>query len=267
MEKIGIVLLNYLNYQDTIECVDSIRKMDYEIEGIVIVDNHSDNESFAVLHKKYQDDAKIIVVKTGKNYGFAKGNNVGINIARKRFRAEFIFVANNDILFVRKEYFDKLLGHYAEGVGVIGSEIQLGDGTIQKRYLTYTSLKESIIIFLYYFSLVHQNIFLRSLLPEIHRSACTLHGCALLLTPDFFKYYEGFYKRTFLYCEEDILYLMCRIYNLQQRYVNGSYIFHKENQSSQMSFHDEEKIKLVYKLHSIKYVIWWMIKEKIHSIF
>ena len=52
MEKISIVLLNYLNYTDTLECVNSILEMEYELAGIVIVDNHSNNESFQKLYKK-----------------------------------------------------------------------------------------------------------------------------------------------------------------------------------------------------------------------
>lgn len=62
MEKISIVLLNYLNYTDTLECVNSILEMEYELAGIVIVDNHSNNESFQKLYKKYAQSDKIIVV-------------------------------------------------------------------------------------------------------------------------------------------------------------------------------------------------------------
>ena len=43
MNKISIVVLNYLNYVDTIECVDSILEMKYKFEGIIIVDNNSKN--------------------------------------------------------------------------------------------------------------------------------------------------------------------------------------------------------------------------------
>ena len=133
MEKISIVLLNYLNYTDTLECVNSILEMEYELAGIVIVDNHSNNGSFQKLYKKYAQSDKIIVVRTGKNYGFAKGNNIGIRIARERFGSDFIFVANNDILFMKQDYFDKLLENYSDGVGVIGSEIRTRGNRVQRR--------------------------------------------------------------------------------------------------------------------------------------
>lgn len=50
MNKISIVVLNYLNYVDTIECVDSILEMKYKFEGIIIVDNNSKNKSYRVLN-------------------------------------------------------------------------------------------------------------------------------------------------------------------------------------------------------------------------
>ena len=53
MRRLAIVVLNYLNYKDTIECVDSILEMQYSICGIVIVENGSHNESWRMLKKIY----------------------------------------------------------------------------------------------------------------------------------------------------------------------------------------------------------------------
>lgn len=266
-EKVGIVVLNYLNYHDTIECVDSILEMNYAIEGIVIVDNHSGNESFAALQKKYFKNNKIIVVCAGKNYGFAKGNNIGIQIARKRFNVDFVFVVNNDVIFTQQDYFQILLKNYSEGIGAIGSEIHLAGDKIQKKYRIYTTVKEYVVwLLIYYCKLYHKPDLVR-FLPPIYSSATALHGCAVLLTPDFFKYYEGFYKRTFLYHEEHLLYFMCRKYGLKQKYVSDTYIFHKEDGSSEMSFHNSEHVKWKYAVQSGKYVVWWLMKEKICDYF
>ena len=45
MKKLGVVILNYMNYQDTIECTESFLKQEYPELEIVIVDNHSDNNA------------------------------------------------------------------------------------------------------------------------------------------------------------------------------------------------------------------------------
>ena len=105
MKKISIVILNYINYKDTIECIESIFEMNYRYEGIVVVDNNSENESVKILNKKYKDNKKIIIVKARHNYGFAKGNNIGICIARRKFHTDFVFVVNNDTVFVKKGLF------------------------------------------------------------------------------------------------------------------------------------------------------------------
>ena len=91
-----------------------------------------------------------------------------------------------------------------------------------------------------------------------------LHGCALLFTPDFFKHYHGFYDRTFLYNEETILYLMCQKYGLKQEYVADTYVYHKEDQSSKMSFKNNNSVMSKYRFQGRKYVIWWIIKNKIN---
>lgn len=258
MGKIGIVILNYLNYQDTIECVDSIRQMDYKIAGIVIVDNGSYNESYSILSKMYKEDKKICVVHAAKNYGYAKGNNIGIHIARKRFAADFVYVVNNDVIFKDPEYFKKLLRMYDDETGVIGSKIQLKDGSIQPEYIAYISFPEVLNIYLREWLIRNKKeIWLRGIPPlNEGNQRQILHGCGLLFTPSYFKYYKGFYPKTFLYREEHILYILCQRQELQQKYVKDTYIYHKEDKSSDMSFHNDENVKSEYDFQSYKYVVW-----------
>ena len=54
MKKIGVVVLNYKNYEDTIACVNSILKQQLIGCEVVIVDNGSNNESVHILNKKYE---------------------------------------------------------------------------------------------------------------------------------------------------------------------------------------------------------------------
>ena len=67
IDKIAVVILNYLNYQDTIECVNSLliipQIWDYVV-GIVVVDNHSWNESYEILFNTYKKMCKIEVIRT-----------------------------------------------------------------------------------------------------------------------------------------------------------------------------------------------------------
>lgn len=267
MNKVSIVILNYLNYLDTIECVESIFKMNYELEGIVIVDNHSHNESFKILSRKYKKYNKIVVVKTGSNYGFAKGNNIGIAIARQRFHTDFVLVVNNDTIFEQKDYLEKLLNHYEYGVGMIGSAIHLKGNVVQKEEVYDISFQGTFRRFVKLnLKKVQKDIwcFLIQNVKE-KKEVKFLHGCIILFTPDFFKHYNGFYKRTFLYAEEPILYLMCKKYKLWQVYVHDIYIYHKEDQSSKMSFKNDFNTMEEYRRQSYIFLIWWIIKDNVYQ--
>ena len=91
-EMVYIVLVNYNSWQDTIECIESLKKMTYLSFKIIVVDNASfDNRAFE-LQRQYDD---IVVIRNNENLGFAGGNNIGINIAIKS-GATYIWLLNND---------------------------------------------------------------------------------------------------------------------------------------------------------------------------
>lgn len=144
MSRVAIVVLNYLNYKDTIECVNSALEMDYFICGIVIVDNGSHNNSYLMLDKTYQETKKVHLISLKKNQGYARGNNRGIIYAQKVLKADFVLVVNNDTVFIEKNYIDILLNNYKKGVGVIGSKILLKDGKEQSPMSVYLDFKDSI---------------------------------------------------------------------------------------------------------------------------
>lgn len=264
MNRVVIVVLNYLNYKDTIECVDSILNMQYSIRGIVIVDNGSNNKSFGKLRKRYYMEDQVYVIAAKKNRGYARGNNLGIRYARKKLKAEFVLVVNNDTVFIDKGYIKGLLDRYEPGIGVIGSKILLKNGKEQMPFMFYLGLKDSLMRYINMFSGKYGSSF--GFLASQGNTEMVLHGCALLFTRDFFKYYNGFYGRTFLYGEEGILYLMCKCKNLKQIYVPEVKIYHKEDQSSMMSFNNDGDIQRKYALQSEKFVLWWILKYKMSRI-
>lgn len=265
MSKVAIVVLNYLNYADTIECVNSILEMQYQICGVVIVDNGSNNESLFQLKRAYKNRKLIHMIASKKNLGYARGNNLGINYARKKLKADFVLVVNNDTVFMEKEYMNALLENYELGVGIIGSGIYLKNGNLQPPMAAYLDLKDSVVRYVNMLSKQCGSCF--DFPTKQGKAVTILHGCALLFTPDFFHKYKGFYRHTFLYEEEAILYLMCKSKGLKQIYVPEVKIYHKEDQSSLMSFQNDKLVIAKYMFQSQKYVIWWEIKNRISSLF
>jgi GT2 family glycosyltransferase len=101
-----IVILNYRNYPDTIECVRSVERIRYPDYRVVIVDNASDNESQRILQETFP---RHRVVQAGRNGGYAAGNNVGIRIGLQE-GAEFLLLLNNDTL-VEPDFLDVLVAY------------------------------------------------------------------------------------------------------------------------------------------------------------
>jgi GT2 family glycosyltransferase len=67
--------------------------MTYPNYEIIVVDNASPGNDVEVLRERYGD--YIHIIQNERNYGFAKGNNVGIRYALNR-GADYVLVLNND---------------------------------------------------------------------------------------------------------------------------------------------------------------------------
>lgn len=103
--RVGIILINYKNYAQTMDCINSLKQIQYDDYFVIIVDNDSQNESYEELKKC--EDAKIKIIQSGKNGGFAFGNNVGIEYARQ-FKCDYYLLLNNDTL-VEPDFLKKMV--------------------------------------------------------------------------------------------------------------------------------------------------------------
>lgn len=119
--KIAIILLNYNNYEDTFACVESLQRVRYPNVDIIIVDNKSTNDSLEKLYELKSENIKI--VDSGKNGGFAFGNNMGMKIAREE-NSDYVLLLNNDTI-VTENFLDELLKcfSYEEDVGIATGRI------------------------------------------------------------------------------------------------------------------------------------------------
>ncbi len=251
--NVGIVVLNYLNYWDTVECVKSSLKLKSSNYKIVVVDNGSNNKSYEILKSKFAKNKKVIVIRSEINLGFAKGNNIGIAYARENLKCNYVFCINNDTVFTDLEILSKLLSCYREGYGVIGPKITGKDGKNQNPIPTGITYKKLIrdLVFSAVFSIIDIETLksnyliskylstkklLKKKLKSKKSSPIILHGSAIMFTPDFFEKYSGFYPGTFLYYEENILAVILTKINLKTLYCSKAGIYHKEDKSSELSF-------------------------------
>ncbi|HEX4840325.1 MAG TPA: glycosyltransferase family 2 protein, partial [Rhabdochlamydiaceae bacterium] len=94
--KLSVVILNWNGKNDTLACLTSLENQGLPFETIV-VDNGSSDDSVVEISKKFP---QVILIETGKNLGYAGGNNVGIEYALKH-GADVVLLLNNDTIVDR----------------------------------------------------------------------------------------------------------------------------------------------------------------------
>jgi GT2 family glycosyltransferase len=122
--SIAIVLLNWNNKRDTLACLQSLAKLEYDDHEVIVVDNGSIDDSVATIRQQFES---VLVIETGANLGFSAGNNVGIAAALER-GADYVFLLNNDTT-VSPDILDRFLevSQSLPQVGVLGAKIYFFD--------------------------------------------------------------------------------------------------------------------------------------------
>ncbi len=115
LPSISIILLNYNGAEDTIDCLQSLRKISYPNYNIVLVDNDSSDGSMeeigrylaseCVDHVIYSCPDKamesagklpfVTCIQSDRNGGYGHGNNIGIKYALENC-PDYLLVLNND---------------------------------------------------------------------------------------------------------------------------------------------------------------------------
>ncbi len=126
MTRVAIILVNWNGKNDTLACLTSLYALTHPRinASTIVVDNGSTDDSVSAIRKRFPD---VEVIETGKNLGFAGGNNIGIRHAMKA-GADFVWLLNNDTV-VDKNALSALVDVFGEStVGIGGSKIYFAPG-------------------------------------------------------------------------------------------------------------------------------------------
>lgn len=273
---IAFVILNYNTFNETKNLISSIEtNIDTASYMIVVVDNCSTEVGSREIDKEYGDNEKIKIIYMENNVGFARGNNEGISWVRNHCNVEYICCLNSDTIVQTKNLFEVVNNEYMRSnAAVIGPRILLKDNTIQETAYKLRSVRfykreldaDKKILNQYLGEALENTSFalkikLLILKPVVMRCCKTktnirlqfrqndrvLHGCCLFFTPAFFKTMQGFDPRTFLYREEELLYLSIMRNNLHSLYTPKLQIMHLEDAATNtvVNTDDEKKIFIV----------------------
>lgn len=259
----AFIILHYKNLKDTLECIESIKKIK-GIYKIIVVDNNSTNESEGRIIKKSSDD----FIRLDENMGFAKANNIGCNYAIKKYKPEFLIVSNNDINIDDNDFLMKVENIYKkDNFDMLGPKIRTNNGQSVNPFPVYKT-KEDVKVEINKTKKlikIYNNIVLRNLLKIymnikykfkeqklVYNGASktynvALHGCFIIFSKKYYeKYNNVFYNDTFLYHEEEFLYQRVIKDKLISIYDPKIEVFHKEGASLDFNFKNNYK-KLVFK--------------------
>ena len=86
-------------------CIASLLKTDYANYKIILIDNGSTDNSIEYVRKNYPD---IFIIENKKNYGWCKGNNIGVEKAIQD-KADYVVLLNSDINAEDKNWLKELI--------------------------------------------------------------------------------------------------------------------------------------------------------------
>ncbi len=96
MKKVFLVVLSYKGHEDTLDLLQSLKKVKGEFElNIIIVDNYPE-DPLKINASDYKE-LNLRIIYNKENLGFSGGNNIGINESLKN-GADYVIILNNDTL-------------------------------------------------------------------------------------------------------------------------------------------------------------------------
>ncbi|HEY5234781.1 MAG TPA: glycosyltransferase family 2 protein [Rhabdochlamydiaceae bacterium] len=116
--KLSVVILNWNGKNDTLACLTSLQNVEASAFDVIVVDNGSTDDSVLEIAKRFP---QVTLLETGKNLGYAGGNNVGIEHALKQ-GADLVLLLNNDTI-VDRHFVKALLNSSQDhpNIGIFGA--------------------------------------------------------------------------------------------------------------------------------------------------
>lgn len=126
--KVSIIITNYNGGQVLLNCINSLKKIDYPNFEVVLIDDGSKDDSFEKAIKN-KGKINLIYSKNKTNLGFAGANNAGLKLST----GKYILLLNNDTT-VDKNLLTKLVNRMEVDpkIGVAQPKIKIMD---RKGYL------------------------------------------------------------------------------------------------------------------------------------
>lgn len=217
--KIPFVCVNYNALGETIKYIENVLTLENHEQALIIVVDNSptdgdyDQLTNLVKEKNYAEDQVVLLKR--ENRGYFQGLNDGISYAQKLGIGNCSYVVgNNDIIFQHDFIKQIQKSEIKDDIFVLAPDIVTTQGShenphvierigfLQKLKYDVYYTNYNLAKFLSKFKSMERKFKpYDSVRKEIHMGI----GALYVLTPHFFKHFDGFWEDVFLYGEEAIL--------------------------------------------------------------
>lgn len=251
-----IIILNWNGWQDTVECLDSLKKATYKNFYVVVVDNASRDDSVDRLRLWASDNGipineydledrnaeplkkrdekelpegfrKLHLICSRVNLGFCAGNNVGMDFAVKN-GAEYLLILNNDTI-CEPDFIEPLvkIAEMKKDIGLAGGLICYAEARdiVQSAGGRFDFILEASLIG----DFQPLDEFLKGR-PEYYETDW-VSGCMTLMPARVYNAVGGYNEVFFIWSEDCDLSLRVRCYGYKLYVALGSKIYHKAGMS------------------------------------
>jgi GT2 family glycosyltransferase len=254
--RVYVIILNWNGWADTLACLESVLRLDYDNFGVVVCDNGSTDgslteilrwaaEKLVVRDRPLVDDltdsgitgrfeaaatgVPVFVLRILRNLGFAGGNNVGLRFALALDDLDYAWLLNNDTV-VERESLAHLVARLEStpGAGICGSTLIYLDRRqkVQARGGNYNRWSAR----------VRHVGWLSDAGERVDEAACekAMHfvvGASMLVSVDFVRAVGPLNEEYFLYFEELDWTLRARG-KFKFCYAAKSIVYHREGGNS-----------------------------------
>ena len=242
---LGFVVLNYVNYDETVRCVESIMALPGDAP-IVVVDNASPNGAFDILAGRYADVLRVTVLQSERNGGYSSGNNVGIRALRERGIINVV-IATSDTRVESLDLIDRCLAARDAGAAVVGPYVRGDEPGSDNPMLQRLTLQYIAAIHLGKLWTALKKILLRTgisprskRIPDSAHEGCStalvdvymVHGCFLFLSEHYLSVFDELDEDLFMYGEEDLIAFNCIRRGLRVVYDPRMVVYHGDAKST-----------------------------------
>jgi GT2 family glycosyltransferase len=250
--KLSVIILNY-NVRYFLElCVLSVQNAIINIDAeIIVIDNKSQDDSSEMIKLRFP---QVKLIENQDNYGFPKGNNIGVSQAK----GEFICILNPDTV-VAEDTFIKVLA-FAEKqkkLGIVGCKLIDGTGKFlpeSKRGTPTPFVAFTKIVGLYkLFPKLFGKYYALNLSEDKSGAVEILVGAFMLMKRDLYTEIGGFDEHCFMYSDDiDLSYMALKNGQLNYYFHETAVIHYKGESTIKDSIYmkrNQEAMNFFFKKH------------------